>query len=689
MARTTFINSAHVTLFNARVITSSRVLLLCSSILLVACNSSSSKIDVDDNERAATVTTIKANRQIANQLNLTDQQDFEDARRGLIASVESLQIPSMSDPAKNVWDMTAYDFIKGDAPDTVNPSLWRQSKLNNIQGLFEVTPGIYQLRGFDLSNMTLIKGESGWIVVDAMTSKETARYAYDFAMQHLAKRYPDTTTISAIVFTHSHIDHFGGVLGIVDQQQIDEQNIPVIAPDGFMEEATSENIIAGVAMSRRSSYMYGKDLPRNVLGHVDTGLGKGPAFGQFSIVEPNLLVSATPTNLDIDGVKFEFQYTPESEAPAEFTFYLPEYKAFGGAELVSRNMHNLYTLRGAKVRDALKWSGYIEEARNLFGDADIYFASHHWPMWGQDRIQTFMRQQRDTYKFIHDQSVRHMNQGMTPGEIAEEVKLPDSLANVFSNRGYYGTVKHNARAVYQSYLGWYDANPAHLDPLPDSQRASAYVKLAGGSDKMLAQAKSAFGDGDYRWAAELLNHLVFADTSNTDARRLLARTYDQLGYQAESGPWRDVYLTAALELRQGNPDTGINMVDMKDMFLQTPVSNFFDTMAVRLKSEDADNKNWQVKINFTDLNESHLLWIENSVLHHRLLDSETPLEQKVNATLSLPRPLFVDMLIGEAGIKEMVSSDDLSVEGSKIDLIRFLTLFEKPTTSFGIVLPNS
>ncbi|WP_339727174.1 alkyl sulfatase dimerization domain-containing protein [uncultured Psychrobacter sp.] len=688
MARITFTKNSRISRLGSKVIISNRLLILCSSMLLAACNSSSPTIDVDDDERAATLTTIEANSQIANQLNLTDQQDFEDARRGLIASVASMQISSLSDPTKNVWDMSAYDFITGDAPDTVNPSLWRQAKLNNIQGLFEVTPGIYQLRGFDLSNMTLIKGDSGWIVIDAMTSKETARYAYDFAMKHLATRYPNLTDISAIVFTHSHIDHFGGVLGVVNQQQIDEQGIPVIAPEGFMEEATSENIIAGVAMSRRSSYMYGKDLARSALGHVDTGLGKGPAFGQFSIVEPNLLVSTTPTNLDIDGVKFEFQYTPESEAPAEFTFYLPEYKAFGGAELVSRNMHNLYTLRGAKVRDALKWSGYIEEARNLFGDADIYFASHHWPMWGQDKIQTFLKQQRDTYKFIHDQSVRRMNQGMTPGEIAEEVRLPASLANVFSNRGYYGTVKHNARAVYQSYLGWYDANPAHLDPLPDSQRASAYVKLAGGSDKMLAQAKSAFDDGDYRWSAELLNHLVFSDGRNAEARGLLARTYDQLGYQTESGPWRDVYLTAALELRQGNPDTGINMADMKDMFLQTPVSNFFDTMAVRLKSEDATDKDWQVKINFTDLNESHLLWIENSVLHHRLLDSRTPLEQEVNATLSLPRPLFVDMLIGEAGIKEMISSDDLSVEGSKIDLIRFLTLFEKPATSFGIVLPR-
>ena len=667
---------------------SSRLLLLCSSMLLVACNdSSTTKIAVDDSERAATASTTEANRQVANALNIADQQDFENARRGLIASIDGMQIPSSSDAAKNVWDMAAYSFIKGDAPDTVNPSLWRQAKLNNIQGLFEVTPGIYQLRGFDLSNMTLIKGDTGWIVVDTLTSKETAKYAFDFAMQHLAKRYPNTTNISAIVFTHSHIDHFGGVLGIISQEDIASQNIPIIAPAGFMEESTSENILVGNAMSRRAVYMYGKDLSRDEYGHVDTGLGKGPAFGQFSIANPTQLVGTTPTDLKIDGVDFEFQYTPESEAPAELTFYLSKYKAFGGAELVSRNMHNLYTLRGAKVRDAIKWSGYIEEARNLFGDADIYFASHHWPMWGRDKIQTFLTQQRDTYKFIHDQSVRRMNKGMTPGEIAEDIKLPPSLANVFSNREYYGTVKHNARAVYQNYLGWYDANPAHLDPLPDTQRAAAYVAMIG-SEKMLAQSQTAFDNGDYRWSAELLNHLVFAEPNNTAARKLLASSYDQLGYQAESGPWRDVYLTAASELRQGTPDAGIDLASLKDIFLQTPVSNFFDTLSVRLKSEDAADKDWRVRINFTDLNESYLLWIENAVLHHRPITSTAPLEKDVNATLSLPRTLFIDMIIGEAGAKKILLSDDLTVDGSKVDLVRFLSLFEKPPTSFGIVLPS-
>ncbi|EBK2343734.1 MBL fold metallo-hydrolase, partial [Salmonella enterica subsp. enterica serovar Enteritidis] len=327
------------------------------------------------------------------------------------------------------------------------------------------------------------------------------------------------------------------------------------------------------------------DLARDEFGHIDTGLGKSPAFGEVSITKPTVLIDRTPTKLNIDGVKFEFQYTPESEAPAELTFYLPEYKAFGGAELVSRNMHNLYTLRGAKVRDALKWSGYIEEARNIFGDADIYFGSHHWPMWGQDNIQKFLKQQRDTYKFIHDQSVRRMNKGMTPGEIAEDITLPTSLSQEFYNREYYGTVKHNARAVYQGYLGWYDGNPAHLDPLPDPQRATAYVDLAGGSNNVLLKAQKAFDEGNYRWAAELLNHLVSVEPKNIVARELLARSYDQLGYQAESGPWRDVYLTGALELRQGTSNTSVNLAATKDLLLQTPVSNFFDTLAVRLKSE--------------------------------------------------------------------------------------------------------
>ena len=630
--------------------------------------------------------TIAAQQQVRDSLPLADRSDFEQAERGLIASPERLQTASLRDDASHVWDRPSYDFIDGAAPDSVNPSLWRQAKLNNINGLFEVVPGVYQLRGFDLSNMTLIRGENGWIIVDPLTSKETAANAFRFALQQFALRGDTEQRISAILFTHSHIDHFGGVLGIISAQDIERQNIPVVAPLGFMEEATSENMIAGTAMSRRAVFMYGKNLPRNERGHVDSGLGKGPAFGEFSIVKPNTLVGETDTRLTLDGVDFQFQYTPESEAPAEFTFYLPQHKAFCGGEVVSRNMHNLYTLRGAKVRDALKWSGYIEEMRSLYADADVYFASHHWPVWGRDHIQTFLKQQRDTYKFIHDQTVRLMNQGKTPGDIAEVLTLPASLQQAFSSRGYYGTVKHNARAVYQGYLGWYDANPAHLDPLPNAERARGYVALAGGADALISTAREAMNQGNYRWSAELLNHLVFAQPDNDEARELLAASYDQMGYQAESGPWRDVYLTGALELRHGTPESGINIATMRDMLLLTPIENFFDTLAVRLKAEDAEDKQLSVTIHFTDMNESYRLWIENAVLHHKPLTAADP---AADATLNLTHELFVNILIGEAGLKDTLFSDDLSVNGSRLDLVRFFSLFEKPVTSFPIVVPAS
>jgi len=622
----------------------------------------------------ATSATLAANQQVAQQLPIADQTDFEQANRGFIARPDSMEVRDAD--GQLIWRLSDYDFIHGDAPASVNPSLWRQAKLNNIHGLFEVQEGIYQLRGFDLSNMTLIEGDSGWIVIDPLTAKETAKFAMDFAMQHLPQK-----PISAVLFTHSHIDHFGGVLGLMDRAASDD--IPVIAPHGFLEEATSENIIAGTAMSRRASYMYGRELPRNALGHIGSGLGKSPAFGTFGVAEPNILIDQTGHEMTIDGVPFVFQYTPESEAPAEMTFYLPEHKAFCGAELVSRNMHNLYTLRGAKVRDARKWSAYINEARQLFSDADTYFASHHWPIWGQAQVQQFLTQQRDTYKYIHDQTVRHLNNGQNAGEIAERIELPPSLATNFSNRGYYGTLKHNSRAVYQGYMGWYDGNPAHLDPLPKSEAASRYVELAGGAEALMSQAQASFYKGEYRWTAELLNHLVFAQPRNHSAKTLLARSYEQLGFQAESAPWRDVYLSAAHELRNGTSDNGIDISKMKDVLMHSPVSNFFDSMSVRLKAEEALDSQQRVAIHFSDRDETHLLWIENAVLHHRPLTAQDEVDVQLNVT----HELFVDMLLGSAGIKDTLLSDNLSVDGSVFDLIGFFTLFEKPQANFNLVTP--
>jgi len=664
-------------------------LLICS--LFTAC---SDHLPYEEGADAAghsapTPATIAANKLSYKNLPIEDQEDFDNARRGLIAQDSDLSVQHKD--GHKIWSMPDYSFVKGKAANSVNPSLWRQETLNNIHGLFEVVPGIYQLRGFDLANMTLIKGDNSWIIVDPLTSSETASKAFSFAMQHLERK-----PVSAVLFTHSHIDHFGGINGILSHLSDEEkQSLRVIAPEGFMEEATSENLIAGPAMSRRAMFMYGKRLPRTERGHIGSGLGKGPAFGTFSIYNPTELISKTITKLTIDGTPFEFQFTPGSEAPAEFTFYLPKQKAFCGAELLSRNMHNLYTLRGAKVRDALAWSNFITEAMTIFNEAEVYFASHHWPLWGKDKVSDFLAKQRDTYKYIHDQSVRLMNSGLTPNEIAEQIKLPETLRTNFATRGYYGTLKHNAKAVYQAYLGWFTANPALLDPLPEAETAQRTLALMGGSNKVLAEAenlllaatqlKPSAINKEYRWIAQLLNTVVFAEPDNNAAKSLLAKTYDQLGYLAESAPWRDFYLSGAFELRHGGPEEGISPAIMKEILLQTPVEKFFDSMAVNLNGPEAEGTELIIEINFTDLSQRYLLTLENSVLHHRALSSSEELE--VNTKLSLTRALFIKLIIGEAGLNDTLFSDDLNIEGSKLDLISFFSLIEKQLGTFNIVTP--
>ncbi len=641
--------------------------------LLLGCDKDSpSPSATQQGNSKATHATIQANAKIYSQLQLQDERDFTDAQRGLIAAPEALTIPGPDDHI--IWDMPSYAFIQGTAPKTVNPSLWRQEKLNNIHGLFEVTEGIYQVRGFDLSNMSLIRGQHGWIVVDPLTTKETASAAWAFAQEHL-----DALPITAVIFTHSHIDHFGGVLGIVAENT----DIPVIAPAKFMEEATSENVLAGSTMSRRAMFMYGSQLEHSPRGHVGSGLGKGPAFGSPGIAQPTVSITETGQRLILDGVEFVFQYAPESEAPAELTFYLPEKKAFCGAELVSRNMHNLYTLRGTKVRDAYKWSQYIDEAARLFQEAEVYFASHHWPLWGNEDILDFLKKQRDGYRYIHDQTLRLASKGHTPGEIAEKIQLPETLSSSFANRGYYGTLKHNARAVYQAYFGWYDGNPAHLDPLPREQAAQRYVNLAGGAKRLYKRAKAAYEEGDYRWAAELLNHLVFAEREHKKAKQLLAATYDQLGYQAESGPWRDVYLSAALELRHGPPEAGVGIATAQDMLRKTPINEFFKAMATMIDGEKADGADYLLNITFTDLEETHILHLENAVLHHRQ-GSPVP---EANATIAITHEMFITALTGGAGAGETLFSDDIELTGSKIDLVRFFSLLDGPDETFDIVTP--
>ena len=652
----------------------SRAGILSLTLLLAACGGDEQSTGTSSS--TATAHTMAINAEIAKQLPLDDQQDFADATRGLIASQKPLQVKNAD--GKVLWDMEKYAFIDGAAPDSVNPSLWRQAKLNNIHGLFEVTPGIYQLRGFDLANITLIQGKTGWILVDPLTTAPTARNALAFAREQLGDQ-----KISAIIFTHSHIDHFGGIDGVLTDNE--REQLQVIAPEGFMEEASSENILAGPTMQRRAQYMYGSRLERSATGHVDTGLGKQPPFGgDIGILAPTHIVSQTGQTLTVDGVEIVFQYTPASEAPAEMTFYIPQLKAFGGAEVVSHTLHNLYTLRGAKVRDALKWSGYIDEAITLFGqEAEVYFGSHHWPIWGKQRINDFLKSQRDSYKYIHDQTLRMANAGYTPKEIAAELKLPSTLAKNFANRDYYGTVSHNAKAVYQAYFGWYDGNPANLNPLPPAEAGAAYVEAIGGADKVLNIAQQSFDKGQYRWTAELLNHLVFAQPDNQSARELLAKTYDQLGYQAESGPWRDVYLTGAYELRNGPPTKVTNLGEIARLLEETPLPLFFASMAASLNGPRADGKQLLVNFNFTDLKENHVLQVENAVLHHRIA---APVAG-ADATVNLTKPLFLKLVTGGAGLKDTLFSDELSIEGSRLSLLEFFQLLDKPQGNFNIIEP--
>jgi alkyl sulfatase BDS1-like metallo-beta-lactamase superfamily hydrolase len=620
-----------------------------------------------------TPTVQRANAAVASAIDLSDPASFADAKRGFIAAPEG----QIKDADGNViWDFAAFGFVHGEAPATVNPSLWRQALLNNQVGLFKVADHIWQLRGFDLANISLVEGKTGWIVIDTLTSRETAAAAMAFARKHLGDK-----PVSAVIFTHSHIDHFGGVLGVISPEDAKARNVPIVAPAGFMEEATSENLMAGAAMVRRSLFMYGDELPRDARGLVDNGLGKAVAYGHAGILPPTVIIDQPRQEATIDGLTFVFHNVPGSEAPSEFVFEIPELKAFGGAEMMSHTLHNLYTLRGAKVRDALKWSNYFDQALVYTADSDVIFTQHHWPVWGKDNIREAIIKQRDAYKFIHDQTVRMMNAGLTGPEIADKLDLPKSLQDYLSVHGYYGTVRHNARAVYQFYLGWFDAHPADLDELPPVEKAKHYVALAGGVDNIVANAQTAYDTGDFRWASEILKQAVYAEPNHAGAKELLARTFEQMGYMAESGPWRNFYLTGAFELRNGGPKQGKSLTVMMDMLQQTPIERFLERMAASIDPAKAASSNLTINLVFSDLNESYVLWIENAVLHFRK-DQPAP---DANATLTLTKPFFLRLMTGQAGASDLLFSGDVKTAGSKIDLGRFLLMIEKAPGAFPIV----
>ncbi|WP_421199763.1 alkyl/aryl-sulfatase [Aeromonas enteropelogenes] len=632
------------------------------------------------NPKPASEFTIQANQNVLHTLPFNDKQDFEDARRGFIAKPDTLTIKD--DKGNVVWDLEQYKTYIGldkMAPDTVNPSLWRNAQLNMEYGLFKVTDKIYQIRGFDLSNITFIQGDKGWIVFDPLISPQTARAALAFINKTLGER-----PVTAVVYSHSHVDHYGGAAGLFNSpDEVKKNGVQIIAPEGFTEHAVSENVIAGNAMARRAVYMYGALLPRNAQGSVNGGLGQTTSTGVPSLLLPTRFITKTGEEVTLDGVRMVFQMTPGTEAPAEMNTWFPDSKALWMAENTTNTMHNILTLRGAQVRDALKWSSFLNETIETWGDqAQVKFQSHHWPRWGNASIVDYFKKQRDLYKYIHDQSVRLMNMGYTGEEISEKIALPPELNDFWPNRGYYGTLRHNSRAVYQRYMGWYSGNPSDLDNLPPEMVGPKYVEFMGGEQALLKKAKASFDKGEYRWVAEVLKHLVFANPNNQEGKLLLADALEQLGYQAESGPWRSVYLQGAYELRNGVPTAGGTVTASPDTIRAMSPSMLFDYLAVRINPEKAAGKKMVVNMDFTDIGEKHTLSLENAVLNHTTRYATSP-----DVTVTLSKQTLDDIQLGQGTLEQKIASGEIKVQGDQQTFSDFVSLLDKFNFWFNIVTP--
>ncbi|MCM2679959.1 alkyl/aryl-sulfatase [Echinimonas agarilytica] len=629
--------------------------------------------------KPATQHTKDANAAVLKALPFSDKTDFENARKGFIAKPDVITI---KDPSGNVvWDLEQYkSYISSDkaSPDTVNPSLWRNAQLVMEHGLFKVTDNIYQVRSFDLSNITFVQGDSGWIVFDPLISPETAKAALDFVNQQLGER-----PVVAVVYSHSHIDHYGGATGIITAKDASSGKVKVIAPEHFTEHAVSENVIAGNAMGRRAVYMYGAMLPRNARGGVNGGLGMTVSTGLAGLIIPNVNVKETGQELTVDGVKMVFQMTPGSEAPAEMNTWFPQLKALWMAENSTNTMHNILTLRGAQVRDALIWSSFLNETIETWGDeVEVKFQSHHWPLWGSENIVPYFKKQRDIYKFTHDQSVRLMNQGYTGEEISEMLVLPPELEQNWSTRGYYGTLRHNSRAVYQRYMGWYNGNPSNLNNLPPEMVAKKYIEFMGGEKEVLKKSQSSFDKGEYRWVAEVMKHAVFANPISKPSKELLADAYEQLGYQSESGPWRSVYLQGAFELRNGVPAAGGTQTATPDTIRAMTPDMLFDFFAVRLDPDKAAGQQFSININFSDLQSNYTLSVENAVLNHTQKQVE-----KADAEMTLSMATMNEIQLKQMTFDQAVKDGKITIKGDEKIIDDFLAMLDDFNFWFNVVTP--
>lgn len=635
---------------------------------------------MDDNARAqkdASAPVIARHQAVLNELPFSDTRDFDEAARGFLGTIDHATVKAPQ--GRVVWSLEPYQFLgEATAPATVDPSLWRQSRLNMHHGLFEVVPGVYQVRGLDIANMTLIEGDRGVIVVDTLTSIEGARAALQLYYQHRGHK-----PVTAVIFTHTHTDHWGGARGVLDDTAL-ASGVPLVAPDLFMEHAVSENIIAGPAMLRRAMYQFGPLLAKGPRGQIDCGLGKSMAAGSVALLRPTDLIKATGDRRTIDGVEFEFQMAPNSEAPAEMHFYIPRYKLLNLAENCTHNFHNLLPFRGADVRDALAWSKYLNEALQLWGGkAEAMCGQHHWPVWGLERIDTMIRQQRDLYKFAHDQTLRLMNHGLTATEIAETIQLPKSLDGAWHARGYYGHIRHNVKAIYQKYLGWYDANPANLDPLPPVDAGKKYVEYMGGAAALLTKARADFDRGEFRFIAQALSHLVFAEPDNQDARHLLADTFEQLGYQSESATWRNAYLFGAQELRHGMPQVPARSPMAKDTLAALATAQIWDVLGVRLNGPKAEGKRIVLNWSFPDTGEDFTLNLENSALTYA-----SGLSGSADAAFTLPRTVLDEVIAKLTSFPEAVMAGRIKVSGNAMKLAELMALMDEFPRMFEIVEPK-
>lgn len=626
--------------------------------------------------KPATAVTRAANERMLAELPFADETDFENARRGLIAE-GSGQITDAD--GRVVWDLDLWGFLRGEAPDTTNPSLWRQGQLGSISGVFQVTDGVYQVRGYDLSVVSFLRTDTGWIVVDPLLTRETMEAAFRMVAEHV-----EDLPVVGVIYTHSHVDHFGGVRAIVSDEDVSSGRTRIIAPVDFMRESISENVMLGNAMSRRSSYMYGNLVGWDPQGGLGAGLGQLTSTGQITLLPPTDIMSETGQELTLDGLRLQFQNAPGAEAPAELCFYLPQHRALCMAEIATHNLHNVYTLRGAKIRDSLAWSQHINRAIHLWcDDADVVFSSHHWPTWGKENILTYLKGQRDLYRYLHDETLRLANHGYNATEIAEMIELPSGIGTRFANRGYYGSVSHNVKAIYVYYLGWFDGNPANLHPLPPTETAAKTVEYMGGTEAVLAKARRDYANGEYRWVAQAVNNVVFAEPDNVEARNLQADTLEQLGYQAESGTWRDFYLFGAKELRDGVTAAQTPRTASPDMISAMTTEMLLDYLAVRLNGPKAADTSWTFCLDITEPDEVFALEVGNGVLN---ITEDVRLTSPT-ATIRCARAAIDAVLLGHVTLVDQIGDGAITVDGDQSALAEFFSLLDDFEFWFNIVTP--